>query len=68
MKNRKWLKFYTEQDCLEVGVIPSSEEDAVVFRMEPIDPSPDMMEARLDISEVEDLISFLQRLVEDFID
>ena len=65
MKNRKWLKFYTEQDCLEVGIIPSSEEEMIILRMESIEPSLEMMEVKLDISEVEDLISFLQTLVKD---
>lgn len=62
MKNRKWLKIYTEIGNIEVG-IESKDKNRITIEIE--DDNETVNSVAITLTEAEDLIRFIQNLIED---
>ena len=64
MKNRKWLTIYSENGKnIQAGIYPKDDDQITIGIGEW--EQPRALEVGLEVSEIKDLISFLQTLIND---
>lgn len=64
MKNRKWLKIYSGDSSISVGIYPD-DEDLITIEADDDSKYGGYVQTKMSISEAEDFIRFIQGLIAD---